>query len=159
MTDSTPSTVADGRRDRPHDLDTKVVMRACGSGCAYEDLETGGINGGPEHRTPYQEALAWIEKHPHAGSGIRLAKLILSLYNDKCGYSIRECLDSMDEERQRLALRIVQHFAKHGEDAELVLAGERVVIIHPRLLDLGEASYRAKWALERRWQAARDNSA
>jgi hypothetical protein len=52
----------------------------------------------------------------------------------------------------------MEHFARHGEDAELVQAGERVAADHPRQLDLGEASYHAKWALQRRWLAERDNS-
>jgi hypothetical protein len=39
--------------------------------------------------TPYAEALQLIQEHPTTGSAVGLAKLILSLWNDDCGYFYR----------------------------------------------------------------------
>ena len=42
-------------------------------------------------KTPYQEAVELIDRHPGTGSSTGLAKLILSLWNEECAYSFREC--------------------------------------------------------------------
>jgi hypothetical protein len=83
--------------------------------------------------SPYHEALNWIRKHPGTGSTISLAKLILSLWNAECGFSFRECIHNLDDERTALALRIVTHFAAHGKDADLVTVGHAVCKECPRL--------------------------
>ena len=101
--------------------------------------------------SPYQDVLAWTRKHPGTGSATSLAKLILSLWNDECGFSFRECIHNLDEERTALALRVVAHFAAVGEDSELVTVGHEVCREYPRLWDLGQAGDQAKRALRAAW--------
>lgn len=97
--------------------------------------------------SPYGEALQWIERHPGTGSALALGKLLLSLWNDQCCFSFRECVRNLDEERTALAVRLVQHFATAGEDAELVRAGYVVNERFPQLWELAEAASSARWAL------------
>jgi hypothetical protein len=95
----------------------------------------------------YQDALAWIRKHPGTSSASRFAKLILSLWNAECGLSFRECIHNLDEARTALALRRVKHLAAAGEDADLVAARHEVCREYPRLWDLGHACDQVKHAL------------
>lgn len=102
--------------------------------------------------SPYQGALAHIEKHPGTGSAQRLAKLLLSLWNgEDCGFSFRECIEGLDDERLHIALGCVTWFAQHGEDEELCAVGDRVYGLYPRLWDLGQAARDAKAALRAKW--------
>jgi hypothetical protein len=102
-------------------------------------------------QSPYAEALAWIEQHSGTGSALGLAKLILSVWNDECGFSFRECVGSLDGKRTALALRVVAHFARVGEDAELVKIGHAVNDHYPRLWELSMAANEAKSALRATW--------
>jgi hypothetical protein len=101
--------------------------------------------------SPYHDALAWIRRHPGTGSSDTLAKLILSVWNVGCGFSIRECLHNLDADRTALALRMVAHLAAHGEDTELVTVGYEICHEYPQLWDLGQAGERAKHALRDIW--------
>lgn len=104
--------------------------------------------------SPYARALAHIERHPGSGGAVRLAKLLLSLWNgDDCGFSFRECIESLDDERTQLALQCVARFASRGEDDELVRIGHRVHELYPRVWDLGIAARDAKGALRATWDA------
>jgi hypothetical protein len=76
--------------------------------------------------SPYPEALTWIRRHPGTAGARGLAKLVLSLWNDECAFSLRECLSGLDAERTALALRLVSHFAEHGEERELIEMGHAV---------------------------------
>ncbi len=107
--------------------------------------------------SPYQEALGWIQRHPGTGSAGSLAKLVLSLWNDDCAFSFRECVGNLDEDRTALALRMVARFAARGEDPELVGAGHEVCRAYPRLWDLGQAADTAKRQLQAQWR--RDDDA
>lgn len=107
-------------------------------------------------RSPYSEALAWIEQHPATGSAVSLAKLVLSLWNSECSFSYRECVGNLDRERTALALRLIQHFTARGEDAELVSVGHAVCARYQRLWDEGQAMLAARNALERRQRAEAD---
>jgi hypothetical protein len=102
--------------------------------------------------SPYQDALTWIRRHPGSGSASGLAKLILSLWNLECAFSFRECIYNLDEERTALAVRVVAHFAQHGEDRELVEAGHAVCREFPRLWDLGQAADQAKHVQRDAWR-------
>lgn len=102
-------------------------------------------------RSPYAEALAWIEQNSGTGSALGLAKLILSVWNDDCGFSFRECIGSLDDVRIALALRVVAHFARVGEDEELVRIGHAVNDRYPRLWELSVAANEAKSALRVDW--------
>ena len=101
--------------------------------------------------TPYAEALHWIERHPDTGSGVGLAKLILSLWNTDCGFGFRECVGALDDDRSALALRVVQHFTMVGEDAELIEVGHAVCKALPRLWEASRAMQQARSELRDRW--------
>jgi hypothetical protein len=95
---------------------------------------------------PYQEAVTWIEQHPGTSSAAALAKLILSLWNTQCCYSFRECVTGLDTMREAMALRIVVHFQRTGEDHHLRAAGETVCAAYPDLWDVAVAGDDAKEA-------------
>lgn len=102
--------------------------------------------------SPYGEALHWIETKPGTGSAETLAKLLLSLWNADCGFSFRECIANLDPQRTELAVRVVAHFARVGEDEELVEVGSKVCETYPRLWELSEAADEAKRDVMRRWR-------
>jgi hypothetical protein len=102
--------------------------------------------------SPYQEALIWIQSHPCTGSAVSLAKLLLSLWNDQCAFSFRECVGNLDDERSSIAIRMVEHFNRYGEDAELVEVGHLVCELYPRLWELGQAASNAKYELREQWR-------
>lgn len=104
-------------------------------------------------KTPYDEALHWIQQHPGTGSAVNLGKLVLSLWNSEAAFSFRECASGLDQERTELALRIVTHFVRHGEDKDLVDVGHTINELMPRLWELGSAGDKAKWELRQRWHA------
>ena len=93
---------------------------------------------------PYEPALGWIRKNPTTGSGVGLAKLILSLWNDDAAYSLRECCSSFDDIRQAWASKIITHFIQHGEDDFLVAAGKEVYRLCPTIWDIGYAGTEGK---------------
>jgi hypothetical protein len=104
--------------------------------------------------TPYQVALNWIEKNPGTAGAAGLAKVVLSLCNSECSYSFRECIRSFDDSLTALSVRLIEHFAEHGEDEELVRVGYRVHELYPRLWDAGQKMQDARARLEREWERA-----
>lgn len=103
-------------------------------------------------RSPYREALEFIRQHQFSGSAATLAKLVLSLWNSDAAFSFRECVSNLDEARTAIALRCVAHFAKHGEDGELVEVGYAVHDLFPRLWELGAEATEAKSKLRQKWE-------
>lgn len=103
--------------------------------------------------SPYDEALQFIKQNPGTGGASSLAKLILSLYNDICGYSFAECVGNLDNRLTDVAMRMVQDYATHGETDDLRAAGK---IIHddlyPRLWEMGIAMRDARAALREKWE-------
>ena len=95
---------------------------------------------------PYAPALLWIRKDPGTGSAVRLAKLILSLWNDEAAYSFRECASWFDDIRSAWALKMISHFLHHGEDRLLFDAGKEVYELCPHLWQVGYARTEAKRA-------------
>lgn len=107
--------------------------------------------------SPYERALAHITQHPGTGSATRLVKLLLSLWNGTdCGFSVRECIEGLDLVRQRIALNCVAHFARYGEDEELVHIGHLLYKRYPRVWELGIAARDAKSALHEKWDRERE---
>lgn len=106
------------------------------------------------HISSYDEALQFIQQNPGTGGAGSLAKLILSLYNDSCGYSFAECIGNLDDRLTDVALRMVQDYAAHGENDDLRAAGK---VIHdnlyPRLWDMGMAMQDARTSLRLKWEA------
>jgi len=107
-----------------------------------------------EATSPYAEAWRWVESHPGTGSANSLAKLLLSLWNQENAFSFRECAHNLDTQRMQLALRVVIHFADHGEDSELIDIGYKVYEAYPRLWELGQAATHAKFQLQDKWCAS-----
>jgi hypothetical protein len=110
---------------------------------------------------PYLEALQWIRRHPGTSGGAGLAKLTLSLYNSMCGYSFAECISGLDSNLTTLALRMVNHYATHGETQELCDAGKEIAdVLYPGLWQMAIAMrdsrdhVRAQWEREAREQEA-----
>lgn len=109
--------------------------------------------------TPYEEAWRWIEGHPGAGSSVGLAKLILSVWDERCCFSFRECVADLDDYRTAIAVRVLHHYARMGiEDADLVAAGRAVVRMYPDLWELAIAGHDAKTARSRELAQAGDQS-
>ena len=97
-----------------------------------------------EQENPYQPALRWIRTNSTTGSAIGLVKLIMSLWNDDAAFSFRECVRNFDDIRSAWALKIIDHFLKHGEDRFLCEAGEEVYKWYPYIWDEGYAGSEAK---------------
>jgi hypothetical protein len=104
--------------------------------------------------SPYQEAWNWMERHPGTGSATSMAKLVLSFWNSECSFSFRECISSFDGNLTQVAVRMAGHFARHGEDHELVEIGRKVCERYPRLWEAGQAMDRARRQLREQWEAA-----
>lgn len=101
----------------------------------------------------YIEALEAIKQHPGTGSSTSLAKLILSLYNQQCSYSIAECIGNLDAKLTALALRMVTDYAKSGESQELRDVGDELCNdLYPRLWEMGEAMQSARDEIRRKWK-------
>lgn len=105
--------------------------------------------------SPYQEALVFIQANPGCGGTLGLAKLLMSLWNDECCYSFRECISNLDGPRTAMALRMASAFAAHGETQELIDIGHLVCKLYPLLWDQGQAATEAKRAWRRSVEAAR----
>jgi hypothetical protein len=105
---------------------------------------------------PYEPALVWIRKDPTTGSATGLAKLILSLWNDDAAFSFRECVRSFYDIRAAWALKIIDHFLKHGEDRLLQAAGKEVSELCPPLWKLGFVGTDAKHELLKQWDRERE---
>lgn len=104
---------------------------------------------------PYAEALTFILRNPGTSGANGLAKLVLSLYNDLCGYSFAECVGSLDNELTQLAVHLVRHYASHGETNELREVGKTLAVdLYPRLWEMGIAMRDARQATRSKWGAA-----
>jgi hypothetical protein len=104
--------------------------------------------------SPYDEALHFIKRHPGTGGASSLAKLVLSLYNDICGYSFSECISKLDEHLIAVALRMVQYYALHGETDDLRAVGRTIRDeLYPQLWEVGIAMRDARQALRNEWEA------
>ena len=103
--------------------------------------------------SPYNEALGIIRQHPGTGGAGSLAKLLLSLYNDLCGYSVAECLGNLDGRLSAVALRMIQDYAARGETEDLRAAGKVIANeLYPGLWEMGLAMRDAREATRQRWQ-------
>lgn len=111
-------------------------------------------NQGGTPMSPYQEAQLWITMHPGTGSASSLAKLILSLWNADCGFSFRECTSNLDENLTNLAVRVITHFTKYGEDQDLVRIGHQIVEQYPRLWEMSTAMAGARNGKRHEWRRA-----
>lgn len=106
--------------------------------------------------SPYDEALQFIMRHPGTGGASSVSKLILSLYNDICGFSFAECVGNLDSDLTALALRIVADYAQHGETDNLRAAGKLISVdLYPGLWEMGIAMQDARAAVRAKWEADR----
>lgn len=104
-------------------------------------------------RSPYDEALRWIEAHPLDPSALGLAKLVLSICYANCCFGVRECTEGLDDYRMAIALRVFGAYARFGEDTDLTDAGRAVAERYPELLEIAMAGDLAKAMKERELQA------
>lgn len=104
--------------------------------------------------SPYREALAWISQSPDQLSATGLAKLILSL-GIECHFSLADCLASLSGPQIRLAMRIANHYAEHGNEHELDAVTDEICRRYPRLLVLDEVMTSAAAIQTKRWQPER----
>lgn len=104
--------------------------------------------------TAYDEALQFIKQNPGTGGAGSLAKLVLSLYNDACGYSFAECVGNLDNRLTGIALRMVQDYAMRGETDDLRTAGKIIADdLYPRLWEMSLAMRDARAATRAKWEA------
>jgi len=103
--------------------------------------------------SPYDEALLIIRQHPGTSGAGGLAKLLLSLYNDICGFSFAECVTGLDDRLTSVALRMVQDYARRGETEDLRAAGKILVDdLYPGLWEMGQAMAAARQETRKRWE-------
>lgn len=98
--------------------------------------------------SPFSQALAYIKDAPDDGNATALAKLILSLYSDRCAFSVRECLGSLAPEPHKLAQQMLENFAKEPQMVEET--GKTLVLLYPALWDIGCAMSTARILRQRR---------
>lgn len=101
---------------------------------------------------PYTAALELVQTNHESSSQSALAKCILSLYNHAHAFSIGEILGPLGREYRTVVLAMVNEYAKYGETAELLLAGEYVKANFPRLTELSNAMSDAKITVWQNWQ-------
>lgn len=101
--------------------------------------------------SPYREAFAWIAQAPDSDSARGLAKLILSLSSARHPFSLADCLRSITGPQIRLAMRVANHYAEHGEDDELQAVVTEVCRLFPKLVQLGQVMTEAARQLAREW--------
>lgn len=105
---------------------------------------------------PIAEGLEFAKRASHSGSGIGMAKLILSLYNSNHSFSFSECVSAFDRTRLDLAARMVSHYCTNGEDEALLEAGQYVHKNFPQLLELSSAASNAKSEVREQWRRAEE---
>jgi len=103
--------------------------------------------------SPFTQALAYIKDAPDDANATALAKLILSLYSDRCAFSVRECLGSLAPEPHKLAQQMLENFAH--EPQMLEETGKTVILLYPALWDIGCAMSTARMLRQRRHSAER----
>jgi hypothetical protein len=105
------------------------------------------------HVSPYDEALKIIRQHPGTSGAGGLAKLLLSLYNDACGFAFGECVAGLDDRLTNVALRMAEDYALRGETEDLRSAGKIVAEeLYPGLWEMGAAMSEAREAVRQRWK-------
>lgn len=104
--------------------------------------------------SPYDEALLFIKQNPGTGGAGSLAKLVLSLYNDMCGFSFAECVGNLDDKLTGLALRMAKDYTERGETDDLRAAGKIISDeLYPRLWEMSIAMRDAREATRSKWEA------
>jgi len=104
--------------------------------------------------SPYDEALQFIKQHPGTGGAGSLAKLVLSLYNQICGYSFAECVGNLDAHLTNLAVRMAKDYAERGETDDLRAAGKIIADdLYPGLWEMSLAMNEARAATRAKWEA------
>lgn len=105
------------------------------------------------HKTPWHEALYWINQHPTTGTAVGLAKLVLSFYNgNDYPFSFADCTRSFDSDRCALAQRMVSWYLDRGEDDSLRDVGYEIYKDFPRLAQLGQSASNAMADLRIQWR-------
>lgn len=108
--------------------------------------------------TPYIDALNWIQDRSDTGGGVRLARLVLSLYNpDDFPISAGSCIDGgIDDVGRKMAIAALLDYAQHGETEELRVVGRQLWDRYPGIREVCEAMVEAKRQIFRRWERERE---
>jgi hypothetical protein len=104
------------------------------------------------NQNPYIAGLELVKQNYGTSGQGALAKCILSLYNDMHAFSIGDVLRPLDRNYTAVVLAMVNEYARHGETAELRLAGEYVYVNFPRLIELSNAMSDARGMVRQKWQ-------
>lgn len=108
---------------------------------------------------PYLAGLGLVKQNYGTSSQTALAKCILSLYNSCNAFSIADILGPLDDRYTQAVLNMVTEFARHGETAELRIAGRYVVEKFPGLMELSDAMADARAEVHRKREQERDREA
>ncbi|MFO1315878.1 MAG: hypothetical protein U1F58_09755 [Burkholderiales bacterium] len=102
---------------------------------------------------PYAASLAWLQRvGPDTGGGIRMTKMILSLYNpERYPFSFGECVVGLDLEGQRLALKMINDYLAQGETEDLRKVGFQLWEASPGIRAIASAMTDARADLLRQW--------
>jgi len=108
--------------------------------------------------TPYQEALEWINHHPGNDTAMGMVKLLLSLADNSNAFSMRECTAGMDEFGLAVALRVVSHYVRIGDenDPNLQEVAQILVERYPRMGEVAEAWIKVRQDLIEKWRVEDD---
>jgi hypothetical protein len=104
--------------------------------------------------TPYEEALQWINHHPGTDAAHGMVKLLLSLSNNTYAFALRECTAEMDEFALAVALRVVSHYVRIGNEYDQQLDAIATILSerHPRLNEIAEAWVKVRVELMEKWK-------
>jgi len=105
------------------------------------------------NQNPYIVGLELVQQNCGTSGQSALAKCILSLYNEAHAFSVGEVLGPLGGEYTTVVLEMISEYAKHGETAELRLAGEYVYGNFPRLIELSNAMSDARGIVRQKWQS------
>ena len=105
---------------------------------------------------PYLAGLELVKIHHGTSGQGALAKCILSLYNYNPAFSIGDILAPLDDRYTAAVLAMIHEYARHGETAELRLAGEYCYENFPGLIELSNAMSDARADVRRKWEEERE---
>lgn len=104
---------------------------------------------------PYAPLMERWRTFSDTGGGIRIAKVLLSLYNgQEHPYSIAE-LNGLSPEYAQLLMDCVVHYLKRGEDEALREAGREILDTHPWLMDFSNDFSEWRYNREKEFERVR----
>ncbi|MBB4867815.1 hypothetical protein HNP46_006734 [Pseudomonas nitritireducens] len=90
--------------------------------------------------SPYQLGLEFVMKRPGTKASFAMAKLLISLKDQRPTFTIRETMDDLDEAAQELAMSLMMHFRKCSVTLDLLHAADQVAKMYPTIIAMGQAN-------------------